>query len=306
MRVRKLFRFSLRTFLVVSTLAGVWLAFHISGTQQQKVAVEGVLQFGGWVYYDYHFPGGKFDPVMVDPNASSEIPRPLLDAFGVDCFHNVVAVNLSYGVRDGKTVINARYTDEAMVYLEDLPHLRMLSLDYGQANEESMKHLAGAKRMEYLSIVEAKIGDDGASVLRNFQQLRSLTLHNTGITDRSMKLISELPMLTQLRATGSDFSNETLQLLSKRKELRHLDLSGESRIDDQGLPYLSGMSRLKELGLEGSQISDAGLKSFEQLSSLRKLQVGDTKITWRGADRWKKTLDHSIQFDGHALNRTND
>ncbi len=304
MRLRKFFRFSLRTFLVMTTVVAIWLAFHLRGVQKQKAAVAGVLEFGGWAYYDFQFRDGRILPGNTDLNAEPLAPAWLVDALGVDWFHDVVAVNLYYGQRDGAPVVNSRYSDEGMKYLADLPELRIVFLDYRQATAESMVYLSGARKLEYLQMADVLIGDEGAAHLRNLKNLRWLSIHNAGLTDRSIHTIASLPKLERLSLGHNELTNKALELLSGHTGIVRLNLGGPScRINDEGLPHLARMSQLQELDLEGSRISDAGLKHLEKLPRLRKLSVGDTNITWRGADTWKKTLDYPIQFNGHALKR---
>ncbi len=304
MKLRKHFRFSLRTFLIVTTLLGVWLGIHSHRTLRQRDAVAGIREFGGWVYYDFHYPSVVAKPGLVVVDAEPSTPGWLIDLFGVDCFHEVVSVNLYSGERNKQPELNSRYSDDAMEHLADLPKLESLVVGTRQASPESMVHLSELTNLRYVAFSEAHIGDEGAAHLKKLDELRELYLLDARLTDESMETIGRLPKLKRLVLGGNEFTNRSLELLSNSDQLIELDLSGsECRITDEGLVYLAGMTNLKSLDLEGSRVSDAGLIHFEPIPTLSNLKLGNTNVTWRGADTWKKTLDRSVTFNGRALKR---
>jgi len=53
-------------------------------------------------------------------------------------------------------------------------------------------------------------------------------------------------------------------------------------VDDTTLEHLRGMSRLRELDLNGTQVTDAGLVILAQLPQLKTLRLARTKITDEG------------------------
>ena len=151
---------------------------------------------------------------------------------------------------------------------------------------------------------DCDIGDEGVAHLRDLKQLRRVVIHAGKLSDQSMYTFALLPKLTTLRLSGNGFTNEGLAVLRNQTGLVELNLNDPyCRINDDGLKHLAGMTKLKVLALEGSRVSDAGLKQLDVLPSLSKLSLGGTNVTWGGADQWKKTLDHSVKFDGTALKR---
>jgi hypothetical protein len=91
---RRWLQFSLRTFLVLLTVFGVWLGLHVRSARKQKESVAAIKRLGGWYYYDFQ----KFDPDThkVDLKATSWVPAWLLSHLGEDFFHNVEMVNMVY------------------------------------------------------------------------------------------------------------------------------------------------------------------------------------------------------------------
>src|SRR5687767_3253116 len=84
-------RFTLRVLLAVLTLLCVWLAIHTPPARRQKAIVERIEQGIGTAYYDYHYEAK--DDGMGAVQKVSPVPKWLLDALGVDFFHNVTAVH---------------------------------------------------------------------------------------------------------------------------------------------------------------------------------------------------------------------
>ncbi len=85
-RHRRYRQFSLRTFLVVLTVACVWFGWQVNRANRQRKAVAWVLDIGGAVKYDYE----------VD-DAGSYIPdaKPTGPEWLRDLYHQLVWVHLT-------------------------------------------------------------------------------------------------------------------------------------------------------------------------------------------------------------------
>ena len=160
-RLRRFFRFSLRTFLILVALIGVGLGVHLHRAKTQQAAVEAIRDYGGWVRYDYQFPTAEFDHTDFDPEATSPVPRWLLDAVGIDFFHSVVQVNLNYTTDGGMRMENHNPSDEALQHVGKLPEVRVLLLSETQATDESLRHIGRLRKLEMLYMWDAvKVSDD--------------------------------------------------------------------------------------------------------------------------------------------------
>ena len=98
-RVRRAFRFSLRTFLLLVALLGVWLALKVKRAQDQAAVVKMIFDRGGSVRYDFEptpseqlrrsdeqraaIQSGRTPPQYVDEPWA---PKWLRDLFGEDYF----------------------------------------------------------------------------------------------------------------------------------------------------------------------------------------------------------------------------
>ena len=86
------YQFSLQSLMLATTLLCAILslfAWQVKRAAWQKRCVEAIHDRGGWVYYDYSFAKGQYDP-----QAKSRIPEWLRRRLGDDFFHHVASVHL--------------------------------------------------------------------------------------------------------------------------------------------------------------------------------------------------------------------
>src|SRR6185295_9519114 len=91
---RHRFRFSLRTLLVLVTIACVgfgWLGMKMRQAERQRQAIEAIQALGGAVFYDYE---RDFNEIF-NPSPTPPGPEWIRDFLGDNFFAEVTAVNLS-------------------------------------------------------------------------------------------------------------------------------------------------------------------------------------------------------------------
>jgi hypothetical protein len=116
---------------------------------------------------------------------------------------------------------------------------------------------------------------------------------------KSGKILPQLHKLPRLRWLSLDSTNNgDLQHLKDLTQLEDLDLDGTS-VTDEGLRQLAALTQLKKLGLSSCEVTDAGLEHLKGLKKLRVLNLWDTKITEEGARRLQQALPNcQIDLDG--------
>lgn len=262
-------RFRLRTLLVLLTLASIWLALHVNAARRQQKAVAAIRDYGGWMRYDYQFPGGEFSHQDFDPQAGSPIPAWLLEQFGVDMFHDVVQVNLNYSEDSGQREENDNQTDEAIAWLPSFPRLRVLLLQGNQISDESMTHLAALKSLECLMMWDANgVSDIGTAHLHGLKHLKYIHLSEAKITDRSLEMFSKMPQLEELSLQFNAFSDAGVSELSSMRNLTKLWVCGakgrRNSITDASLVALSRLPKLTALGVQNTDVSANGVDKFKR------------------------------------------
>lgn len=89
----------------------------------------------------------------------------------------------------------------------------------------------------------------------------------------------------QLQITLTGWDRHDYSVLTTRPEAVVLQMANPD-VTDQTLAYLQGMSQLRELDLNGTQVCDNGLRMLEGLKALESIRLRDTKVTDEGFRRW--------------------
>jgi hypothetical protein len=84
-------------------------------------------------------------------------------------------------------------------------------------------------------------------------------------------------------------TDQTLRLVGRFTELKELSLDGAD-VTDAGLVSLRGLRALKRLNLAHTPLSDAGVIHLKELNDLRTVDVRGTKVTPAGASELRRAL----------------
>lgn len=315
------FRYSLRTSFVLLTAAGIALGFWFNRVHRQWMAVQYLRAHGAEPIYEDDSRGGA---------VPMRAPAWLVRWLGHDYCGRVVSV-----------LINSKGTEETLKRLKDLPHLRAVSLgenitDAGLAEvancrgltylhivgskftDVGMRHIGRLHQLEALDIsgelaprkvgaewwskqkkleasehrtplipgggfsdrVADNITDVGMAQLGGLTKLRNLRILSSRLTDAGTKCLANMPYLHALNLNGSKVGDGTLHALryltGPGGELRSLELE-ETRVTDEGLRHLEGISTIDTLTLRYTEVTEAGLRAFRR-SPLRNVGVDHTRL----------------------------
>jgi len=92
-----------------------------------------------------------------------------------------------------------------------------------------------------------------------------------------------------VRLNETRITDDGLQCLKGLTQLRKLDLD-DTKITDAGLAPLKGLTQLPRLDLENTQITDAGLEYLKGMTQLEQLDLDGTKVTDAGLVRHPQSL----------------
>ncbi len=111
--MKRIFRISIRTLLVVVALTAIWMAHHVNRASSQRRAVATIRDAGGAIYYDWmlqpvYDPDGTipYFKVIKDPDVI-DAPTWLREAIGDDYFQHVVQIGSIHPHRINDDVISA-------------------------------------------------------------------------------------------------------------------------------------------------------------------------------------------------------
>ncbi|MGH7169970.1 MAG: hypothetical protein ACRELG_06820 [Gemmataceae bacterium] len=134
----------------------------------------------------------------------------------------------------------------------------------------SIKKLGALKGLESVNLSGMKIGAGGFRELRHLISVKDLNLSNTDITDK---------ILLALRKDGTLARYESINLAL-------------TAISDDGLPALTGLTKLKSLLLTRTNVTDDGMKHLVGLDALQSLALNRTRVTPKGVAVVNKNLPH--------------
>ena len=248
---QRLLRFSVRGLLVLVLVIGGWLGWIVRSARIQREAIRAIKQADGEVSYDWEWTNGVRTPAR-GPN----VPRRLVEAFGVDYFGHVVRV--SFSGRERHRIL--RKAEQLLAELKNQSHA---------ANEESSEP---SDLLIGCTLDEARIGPQR---------------WEPNEREAVLPLLKGLSGLSRLDLHGVDLTGDRLLWLEELTSLTHLDL-GTTRITDSQLCNLRTLVKLSELDLNDTAITDAGVAHLKILTRLSRLDLRDTRVTDAGVKELRK------------------
>jgi hypothetical protein len=278
---RRLFLLSmLATTLGVIVLTG-WLLWR-----GQPRSVVAILNYGGFVRYGDEGELNERGSVG-EPSGEANGPN-WLRHIARSSFTDVVQVSLVYALaEDGKRLECDRVTDDVLVELRRLPHLRELLLHKTQATDGGLANIRGLTDLELLYMWDASaLTDEGLRNLEPLTKLRYLHLSGSQITSAGFRHLKSLTRLEELSLQENNLSDDGLEYLQGLTNLRSLHL-GMSRghITDDGLKKLSSLAKLEILDIQYTNVTDQGLEHLKGLPRLREIWFSGSQITESGLRR---------------------
>ncbi len=154
-----------------------------------------------------------------------------------------------------------RVTNEALVHLKPLVHLRILVLSQTKITDAGLKHLAGLTQLEHLSLRRTAITGSGLEHLKGFKNLQRLDLDYTKFDDAGLRHVGGWTNLSTLTLRGTQVGDRGIGQLIGLVSLELLDL-GETNVTDAGLRHLRELHGLRQLWLDNTSVTSAGIKQL--------------------------------------------
>ena len=276
---KKAIRFSLRTLLLLTGLACVFLGTVVQRARNQRMSVKSIQELGGQVVYDFQQKVMDENSLVVAElrktlrakgdgkrrsmfaaheeahKASAAIPQSpnvpswLRRLTGDEVFQQVVTVTFHFGL-----------DDERLLSASDL------------------RALSGFPNLETLSIIGPGIDDASVADFEALKSLKNLRLQGTDVTDAAVEIIASMTNLQSLVLADSYITDESMSLVSQLRNLEQLDLSG-TIVGDDGIGEIQSLDKLKRLSIRHTAVTDAGLAHLSKLNALQFLDCGGTRTT---------------------------
>ncbi len=198
----------------------------------------------------------------------------------------------------GVTVLDlarCEITDAGFERLKDLPAVTDLNLFYAEfLTDAAMSHLRGWKHLRRLNLRGTDITDAGLAHVSRISSLESLDASFTLVTNVGLDHLARLTKLQELALGGNKITAAGLHVLKGLSELRRLNLNGSQKrntetwsasLTDFDTDALTALSRLEDLNIGGTRITDLGVGRLAALANLRVLDLSRTAATGAGLER---------------------
>jgi hypothetical protein len=187
-------------------------------------------------------------------------------------------------------ILGGNFTNEAPLYLRDVPSLKTLSLGImgrgtshknrssliTRFNDEGMKNVSGLTQLENFSPHWiGGVTDRGVAYLKNMPSLKKLDIGHAHLTDRAMLDIKQISTLEWLHLPNYGLTDVGLKHIAELQNLRYLWVRGrgDSPLTDESLQYVGKLKNLEHLLIGGSGFSDSGMKYIADLTKLKQLTI---------------------------------
>jgi hypothetical protein len=230
-------------------------------TPEQRAALEALYEYGGVLLrLDEQRPGQPL--VMVDFSGQQEFKDDWLKHLLP--FGELTTVNLA-----GTTV-----TDAGVAHLVRLPKLAELNLKGTGVTDAGLMRLAFCKQLAKLNVQETRVSKTALALLR--KTLPELKVDESPPTEK----LSPEQALAEIKKLGGMLVHYDDRLPGNPVTM--IDATNLPGFRDEWTRYFAAFPKLRQIGLSGTPLSDAGLDSLKDIAELDALILSGTKITDAG------------------------
>ena len=177
--------------------------------------------------------------------------------------------------------------DDRIVPLARHPSLANLEIGGAPITERGAAAIASLPALRRLYLPSSTLDDAGVARLAALADtLRSLHLgHSAAVSDRACAALGRLTHLAFLDLSSTQVTGAGLRHLAALRELERLDLAF-LKLEDRDVVPLLGLSRITELSLAYSQVTDAAIDLIvDAMPDLERLDLTASAITTQAIER---------------------
>lgn len=263
---RRWYQFSIRSVLVLMTLAAISFGFWVSGVHRKHQALSAMRELKARIEF-----------AQTRKSRFGEAWRRALKLVDKEYASEPVAIS---SLPRTKPFPN----DAAVQSLADLPTLKQLTLQFTATGDEGMPYLRRLKNLEWLDLQRSQADDRALANVGGLSHLRLLNLSGTAVSDAGMHWLKNLGQVTDVFLSGTRVGDESLRIIAGLPELQHLSLS-KTRVTGNGFAQIAECPLLTSLDLSGAALTDEGLMNLPRAPRLQSLKLNDTAITDEGVAR---------------------
>jgi serine/threonine protein kinase len=180
----------------------------------------------------------------------------------------------------------------SLLRLPELARAKSITVRADWLDDDVFNGLAELKGLRAIELISPELKGKG---LHRLEKLESLYFGGGELTVECMREIAQLPRLRYFQDGPYPWTVEHCQAIAKSR-LNHL-VAFNNDIDDAELAILAGMETLELASFFGNPITDAGLPHLKRLQRLKNLNLNSTRVTAAGvADLQQALPDCKIEW----------
>jgi hypothetical protein len=174
------------------------------------------------------------------------------------------------------SLLHASVTKAGLVHVAKLPHLKELILGHSKTSEADIAPLAESKSLKSLRM---RFGGQPhyptGETVKLLKNLELLELGHSLMDDKAVQQIATLQGLRSLTlAFSPNITDAGVAHLKALTKLEYLDFYATTKLTDKSLEELKVLPNLKDLHLEGSKVTPAGVEAYKTAVPGCRVHVG--------------------------------
>jgi hypothetical protein len=166
-------------------------------------------------------------------------------------------------------------------YLQNLPHLKKLSVREVKLTDEALKHICGIPTLTELQLDgNTNLTIEGYSELLQLKHLTLVAFRELKVTNKFVDILVKMPKLERLYLNLTNVTDDQLKLLSASKTLAEIELENDSNISMAGVAQLFSLPQFRSIDLRNDEwLKDSDFTSLKLCKRPFRLSVEKTHIT---------------------------
>lgn len=275
MKLKRCFRYSLATLLLVFAALGLALAPWVNRVHLQEQVIAEVERLGGSVTYEHQERGLERPDRWIWPQAWLG-EKYFREIHGVSLDQCEAPIELLERISRlpsirALSVVQSGVNDEALGMVGEMQGLKVLRIGFNPITDKGLRRLAPLENLVLLDLCATQITDAGLKHLIRLPVLSHLQLYGDKLTDAGARSLAEMRGLEDLDLGNTLITNEGLKPLARLPNLSRLRLDQmilgqgeELRINDDALPHLLAMPKLSDLSIVSLPISTEALMKLKR------------------------------------------
>ena len=309
MHVKRFFRFSLRFLVLVTTLTACGLGIYLKSVKplvRQRVAAQSFRQ--STVRIRARRKTGLYATLLRLYLPDDDV----CDVIELKAEHCGIADEDLASITDLPHVENLylagnpKVTDEGLLHLRALKHLKRVSLWKTSVTDDGLAVFSGTPKLEAIDIsspptsTKPYAGFSRASLahLRGLPNLRTLRF-SFPVDENVMEDLATLPRFDADSLTLTHATDRQLEIAATWKNLRYLEFKNGT-LEKTSIKRLANLPKLTTLRIHCRSVGDEELAAIGNLKSLRHLSLRGTMVS----DAIGVELAKLLKLESVNLNRT--